>query len=154
MSSIKISAAIYTIALVLVLAIAAPIDTTEKEGVEWSESTPTEATQGTTTQTPEPEETPQMPDFTSYKNTSTFSCVGRMTGYYADVKLGCRIYHFCTAMDGLAETTYERMSYICLEGSVFDQKDLNCVREKELKTPCFEAESEYESSNRQFDHKD
>lgn len=88
---------------------------------------------------------------TSFKNTSTFSCNNKITGYYADVKLGCRVYHFCAPMDTITETRYQRMSYMCLEGSVFDQKDLNCVKESELKVPCDKAEEEYEKSNKQFD---
>lgn len=98
--------------------------------------------------------TTELPDFTSFKNTSTFTCYGRVTGYYADVKLGCRVYHFCTQMESIADTTYQRMSYICLEGSIFDQKDLNCVKDADLKVPCEKAEEEYESSNKQFDMKE
>lgn len=97
----------------------------------------------------------EIPDFTSYKNTSTFTCYGKVTGYYADVKLNCRVYHFCTQMDSLGDTPpYQRMSYICLEDSVFDQKDLNCVKKSDLKVPCDKAESEYERSNKQFDPKE
>lgn len=97
----------------------------------------------------------EIPDFTSYKNTSTFTCYGKVTGYYADVKLKCRVYHFCTQMDSLGDTPpYQRMSYICLEDSVFDQKDLNCVKKEDLKVPCERAESEYEKSNKQFDEKE
>lgn len=95
-----------------------------------------------------------QPDFISFRNTSTFTCYGRRTGYYADVKLSCRVYHFCTQMEGIGETTYQRMSYICLEDSIFDQKDLNCVKESDLRVPCEEAEKAYESSNRQFDPTD
>lgn len=93
-----------------------------------------------------------LPEFTSFRNTSTFTCYGRITGYYADVKLGCRVYHFCTQVDSIeGGPSFQRMSYICLEGSIFDQKDLNCVGEASIKVPCDKAESEYESSNKQFD---
>lgn len=98
--------------------------------------------------------TTELPEFTSFKNTSTFSCQGRATGYYADVKLGCRIYHFCTQIESIDGTTYQRMSYICLEKSIFDQKDLNCVKEADLKVTCDKAEAEYELSNKQFDPKE
>lgn len=57
-------------------------------------------------------------------------------------------------MEAIGETTYQRMSYICLEDSIFDQKDLNCVKESDLRVPCEEAEKAYESSNRQFDPAD
>ena len=46
------------------------------------------------------------------------------------------------------------MSYLCLEGSYFDQKDLNCVRQQDLKVPCDKAQDEYERSNKQFDAKE
>ena len=46
------------------------------------------------------------------------------------------------------------MSYICLEGSLFDQRDLNCVKETDLKVKCEDAEREYDSSNKQFDPKE
>lgn len=46
------------------------------------------------------------------------------------------------------------MSYFCLEGSIFDQKDLNCVKQSDLKVSCDKAEAEYESSNKQFDSKE
>lgn len=99
--------------------------------------------------------TTDAPEVISSKDTSTFTCQGKINGYYADVRLNCRVYHFCTKIDGIGEaSTYQRMSYICLEGSVFDQRDLNCVHEKDLKTPCSKAELEYESSNKQFDAKD
>lgn len=90
----------------------------------------------------------------SMHNTSTFSCWGRPTGYYADVKLGCNIYHFCSQMEGIGETTYQRMSYVCMDGSLFDQKDLNCVMKSDLRVPCDRAEAEYESSNKQFESSD
>lgn len=90
-------------------------------------------------------------EFTSQQNTSTFTCNGKVTGYYADVKLQCRVYHFCTQLEGLEGDTYQRMSYLCLEDSFFDQKDLNCVKRADMKVPCDKAEAEYERSNKQFD---
>lgn len=42
------------------------------------------------------------------------------------------------------------MSYICMDDSYFDQKDLNCVKETDLKVPCDKAEAEYEKSNKQL----
>lgn len=99
-------------------------------------------------------DTTPLPEFVSEKDTSTFSCKGRATGYYADVKLACKVYHFCSQIEGIGETTYQRMSYMCLEGSIFDQKDLNCVKKGDLRVPCEKAEAEYESSNHQFDAKE
>lgn len=109
---------------------------------------------GTTQESSEITTQGELFDFTSYKNTSTFTCDGKVTGYYADVKLNCRVYHFCTQLDGLDGPSYQRMSYMCLENSYFDQKDLNCVRQADLKVTCDKAEAEYERSNKQFDSKE
>lgn len=46
------------------------------------------------------------------------------------------------------------MSYLCLEDSYFDQKDLNCVKHSDMKVKCDQAEKEYERSNKQFDPKE
>lgn len=117
-------------------------------------SAPTETTtvdeKATTQPTIQLETTTAALETTSNKRTSTFSCEKRVTGYYADVKLGCRVYHFC-ATEELGEVSYQRVSYMCLEGSIFDQKELNCVRERDLNIPCDKAESYYDSSNKQFD---
>lgn len=99
-------------------------------------------------------ETTELPDFTSAQRTSTFTCQNRETGYYADVNLDCRVYHFCTKIDGIDGASWQRMSYICLENSVFDQMDLNCVKRLDLRVRCEDAEKEYERSNKQFDAKE
>ena len=90
----------------------------------------------------------------SFLNTSTFSCYGRQMGYYADIKLECRFYHFCTIMDNLGEAAYQRVSYLCLEETVFDQGDLNCVKPENLTVPCEKAEEHYDQSNKQFGAKE
>lgn len=143
---------IITILSMLVLATAAADNDTQPE---MQDSVDAERNSDQPADEPTPSVvTTELPDFTSYKDTSTFSCEGKITGYYADTKLHCRVYHFCTQMENLGVTTYQRMSYICLEGSIFDQRDLNCVRESDLKVPCDRAEAEYESSNKQFDAKE
>lgn len=120
----------------------------ERNATVTNENTPT-------TETSDSQETTTvLVDTTSYHKTSTFTCEGRVTGYYADVKLNCRVYHFCTQLEGPGEAAVQRVSYMCLEGSIFDQKDLNCVRIEDLKIPCDRAEAEYESSNKQFDTRD
>lgn len=90
----------------------------------------------------------------SYLNTSTFSCYGRELGYYADIKLDCKIYHFCSMMENFGEQAYQRVSYLCLEDTYFDQGDLNCVKQEYLTVPCEKAEEYYDSSNKQFDSKE
>lgn len=100
-------------------------------------------------------ESTTIPSFTSDEDTKTFSCNGRVTGYYADVKLDCRVYHFCSQIeDPVNGTRYERVSYLCLQDSYFDQNDLNCVKKSDMKVSCDQAEKEYERSNKQFDPKE
>lgn len=98
-----------------------------------------------------PEQTTPLPEVISTNETSTFTCRGKATGYYADVILRCRVYHFCTQLEEIANVTYQRMSYICLQDSIFDQKDLNCVKPEDVKVQCEDAEKYYESSNKQLD---
>lgn len=165
MSTIKALHAVFILTLSAYSVVAAPVEpvasvSSSNEALSQPiEAQPPQPTLNTTTQAtieqPKHEDAVELPDFTSYKDTSTFSCSGKVTGYYADVKLSCRVYHFCTQMDVIGgEQTYQRMSYICLEDSYFDQKDLNCVKEDQLKVPCDRAEAEYESSNKQFDPKE
>lgn len=149
-----ISTKYFIIILATVVSIsAAPVDekkheiTTASTTLDSSNITSTTITTTTTSTTP----TPASPSG-SYENTTTFSCYNRPTGYYADVKLHCVIYHFCTQIEiSSGESKYQRMSYVCMEGSFFDQKDLNCVMKKDLNVPCERAAEHYESSNKQFD---
>lgn len=129
------------ITIILPFILAAPAETNESRDAISTEKPTTKAPKEDSTETPE---------VTSLKNTSTFTCYGRLTGYYADVKLNCRVYHFCTQIEALGTVSYQRMSYICLEGSIFDQKDLSCVKEADLKVSCDKAEAEYEISNKEF----
>lgn len=182
-STTLISRVSLVIAFVIVLVASSPIDPlkpqplTEQSQPELESQTPSQGpdaavesgpeklqvpnqSQPSTTKSPveeakKVEEPTELPEVTSNKDTSTFTCSGKVTGYYADVKLGCRVYHFCTQMDTISgAASYQRMSYMCLEDSYFDQKDLNCVKKDQLKVPCHRAEAEYESSNRQFDAKE
>lgn len=137
------------------LPVSAPVTTIAPTTSTSEKPKTTTSSAPTSTSSAEEMNSSEIPDFASFKNTSTFTCYGKETGYYADVKLGCRVYHFCTQMDSLGDTPpYQRMSYICLEDSYFDQKDLNCVRKEDLKVPCDRAELEYEKSNKQFDPKE
>ncbi|ROT68674.1 hypothetical protein C7M84_013156 [Penaeus vannamei] len=57
--------------------------------------------------------------------TSAFSCLDRPYGYYADQDNSCRVFHVCnpTLFSNGAVETYQ-YSFMCGEGSVFDQKEL------------------------------
>uniref|UniRef100_A0A6P7FYE0 Proteoglycan 4-like n=1 Tax=Diabrotica virgifera virgifera TaxID=50390 RepID=A0A6P7FYE0_DIAVI len=50
---------------------------------------------------------------------TNFSCLGRTTGYYADVDKGCQVYHMC---DGLGR----QFSYTCPNATLFQQRMLIC----------------------------
>ncbi|XP_037772500.1 probable ATP-dependent RNA helicase ddx42 [Penaeus monodon] len=81
--------------------------------------------------------------------TSSFSCLDRPYGYYADQDNSCRVFHVCnpTLFSNGAVETYQ-YSFMCGEGSVFDQKELACVAESSA-IPCQES-SNYFYTNEQF----
>ncbi|XP_063602306.1 putative uncharacterized protein DDB_G0291812 [Penaeus indicus] len=81
--------------------------------------------------------------------TSSFSCLDRPYGYYADQDNSCRVFHVCnpTLFSNGAVETYQ-YSFMCGEGSVFDQKELTCVAESSA-IPCLES-SNYFYTNEQF----
>ncbi|XP_049531180.1 mucin-5AC [Anopheles darlingi] len=72
----------------------------------------------------------------SFKLTTrtSFSCVGRGAGYYADVETGCQIYHMC---DGLGR----QFSYACPNTTLFQQRMLIC--DHWYMVNCSKAESNY-----------
>ncbi|XP_031785682.1 uncharacterized protein LOC103316175 [Nasonia vitripennis] len=49
---------------------------------------------------------------------TTFSCIGRDRGYYADEEAGCQVFHVCD--EGLVST------FLCPVGSLFSQRLLTC----------------------------
>ncbi|XP_058055824.1 uncharacterized protein KIAA1522 [Anopheles bellator] len=65
---------------------------------------------------------------------TSFSCVGRAAGYYADVETGCQIYHMC---DGLGR----QFSYACPNTTLFQQRMLIC--DHWYMVNCSKAESNY-----------
>ncbi|XP_066986769.1 probable protein phosphatase DDB_G0279461 [Macrobrachium rosenbergii] len=80
---------------------------------------------------------------------SSFSCADRPYGYYADQENSCRVFHICNPAlfsDGKIETY--QYSFMCGEGTVFDQDELTCKVEYDA-TPCQEAANFY-FRNEQF----
>ncbi|XP_066986764.1 protein rtoA-like [Macrobrachium rosenbergii] len=74
---------------------------------------------------------------------TSFSCVHRPYGYYADQDNSCRVFHICNPYlfsDG-AVWTYQ-YSFMCGEGAIFDQDKMTCKAEYEA-TPCQEAQNFY-----------
>ncbi|XP_066986884.1 probable serine/threonine-protein kinase clkA [Macrobrachium rosenbergii] len=80
---------------------------------------------------------------------SSFSCADKPYGYYADQENSCRVFHICNPAlfsDGKIETY--QYSFMCGEGTVFDQDVLTCKAEYDA-TPCQEAANFY-FRNEQF----
>jgi len=74
---------------------------------------------------------------------TSFSCVNRPYGYYADQDNSCRVFHVCNPSlfsDGRVETY--QYSFMCGEGSIFDQDRMTCINQYEA-SPCEEAQSYY-----------
>jgi len=72
---------------------------------------------------------------------TSFNCLDRPYGYYADQENSCRVFHICypALFSNGAVETYQ-YSFMCGEGSQFDQKELTCVAELEA-IPCNESSS-------------
>ncbi|CAG0918314.1 unnamed protein product [Notodromas monacha] len=73
----------------------------------------------------------------------TFSCDGKIYGYYADPDNECQIFHICMPdvfPDGREET--RRWSFVCPEETIFDQSHLVCARPEDA-LPCEEAVNFY-----------
>ncbi|XP_064100986.1 probable WRKY transcription factor protein 1 [Macrobrachium nipponense] len=80
---------------------------------------------------------------------TSFSCVERPYGYYADQDNSCRVFHICNPYlfsDGEVQTY--QYSFMCGEGTIFDQNEMTCKAEYEA-TPCQEAQNFY-FRNEQF----
>ncbi|XP_037772630.1 uncharacterized protein LOC119568246, partial [Penaeus monodon] len=83
------------------------------------------------------------------KISTSFACLDRPYGYYADEENSCHIFHICYPAlfaNGVIETS--QYSFLCGEGSRFDQKELTCVAESEA-IPCQES-SNFFFKNEQF----
>lgn len=80
-------------------------------------------------------------------NTSSFTCYGRSIGYYADAEHDCKVYHFCLLGEYNGDTVYQRISYLCLNETKFDQQALDCVDSGKLLAPCKDSPNYFESSN-------
>eukprot|EP00094_Tigriopus_californicus_P009144 TCALIF_08815-PA protein Name:"Protein of unknown function" AED:0.08 eAED:0.08 QI:13/1/0.5/1/0/0/2/122/176 len=73
-----------------------------------------------------------------------FTCEARDYGYYADVSNNCQIFHICLPIEDDAGAILEtaQWSFICGNGTVFDQQTLTCNYEEDS-FPCAESESLY-----------
>ncbi|XP_068239867.1 uncharacterized protein [Palaemon carinicauda] len=67
---------------------------------------------------------------------TSFSCIDQPYGYYADQQNSCRVFHICYPAlfsNGRVETY--QYSFMCGEGTRFDQKEMTCVKESDA-IPC------------------
>jgi hypothetical protein len=73
-----------------------------------------------------------------------FSCEGREYGYYGDVANRCQVFHICLPLLDHLGVTFEtaHWSFICGNGTVFDQEKLVCNHELDA-FPCDQSESLY-----------
>ncbi|XP_059083440.1 U-scoloptoxin(01)-Cw1a-like [Tigriopus californicus] len=73
-----------------------------------------------------------------------FSCEGRDYGYYADTDNNCQVFHICLPIEDDFGTIIEtaQWSFICGNGTIFDQQTLTCNHEQDA-LPCSEASSLY-----------
>jgi len=73
----------------------------------------------------------------------TFSCEGKVYGYYADVDNDCQVFHVCLPAsfpDG-TEKMY-KWSFICPPETIFNQESFTCARSEDS-VPCADAPSLY-----------
>jgi len=86
-------------------------------------------------------------NFASTAPTSTFNCENRKFGYYADVGRNCTIYHLCNpvTLPNSPDLVYQRISFLCVQNSTFDQMTLSCTRQPQI--ACSISPDYYESSN-------
>ncbi|RWS08128.1 uncharacterized protein B4U79_13735, partial [Dinothrombium tinctorium] len=85
---------------------------------------------------------------------TSFSCVGRNYGYYADVLNQCKVFHVCVPKyDANHQEVVEHYSFVCPQFTQFDQKLLTCVDAKEAETLCEKSESYFISTVQRFAEK-
>lgn len=78
---------------------------------------------------------------------SSFTCLNRQVGYYADVDTDCKVYHFCMLGEFNGQEVYQRVSYMCVNDTSFDQQALDCVETAKMNTTCPESSKFFDSSN-------
>lgn len=83
---------------------------------------------------------------------SEFSCFGRSFGQYADVAKGCRLFHLCYPFfnSTTTELLYQRVTFMCDDDSVFDQKRFICVDNSTIEHKCSDSEALYNTTNQEY----
>jgi len=85
-------------------------------------------------------------------NGSDFSCYGRSFGQYADVSKDCHVFHLCYPFFNSSsdELLYQRITFLCDEDSVFDQKRFVCVDNSTVEHKCSDSPLLYQSTNEEY----
>lgn len=80
-------------------------------------------------------------------NTSStvFTCRDHQMGYYAAVEFDCKAYFFCMPGTFNDMPVFQRVTYLCVNDTRFDQKELDCVSKPSV--ACDESASYFDSSN-------
>ena len=75
---------------------------------------------------------------------ANFKCEGKAYGYYADVDNNCQVFHICLPIENDAGEVIEtaHWSFICGNGTIFDQATLTCNHEADA-FPCEKAATLY-----------
>ena len=81
--------------------------------------------------------------------TSTFSCLNRQYGYHADLATKCSVFHLCYPVVAplFGEVTVQQLTFVCPNGSVFDQQEHVCAEVDPLRQSCSESHNYYTESN-------
>lgn len=122
-----------------------PMSQAESTPIAPKETQPTTTTQASSSST-QSSSLPVSSAQDLMSNTS-FTCYNRKLGYYADIDSACKIYHFCILGDYNGQQIYQRISYLCLNNTIFDQQILDCVEQSKMSAPCAEAVKYYDESN-------
>lgn len=148
MSQFKTIVIAFAVCLVALCARSAPTDSEAST----TPMAPTEKSPSSTTPVPKSDtETSSMAvsaaQDTPHLSNTTFTCYSRKVGYYADIDSSCKVYHFCMLGDYNGQEVYQRISYLCLGETVFDQQVLDCVEPSKISAPCSDAAKYYDESN-------
>merc|ERR1712228_971064 len=74
---------------------------------------------------------------------TSFSCYNKPYGYYADEQNSCRVFHVCNpSLFSDGEVQNNQYSFMCAEGTVFDQNEMTCKAEYDA-TPCQDSSKFY-----------
>jgi len=81
-----------------------------------------------------------------------FSCYGRSFGQYADVSQECRVFHLCYPYfnETSDELLYQRITFLCDNDSIFDQKRFVCTENATIDHKCHDSEALYQTSNQEY----